>query len=146
MINFFHPDEEARIIEAIRLAELGTTGEIRVHLETDAKVDAITESRQVFRQLGMHETRLRNGVLILLELNRQEFAIIGDEGIDKVVDDNFWDAERDLMQKHFRNRDFTLGLVLVIGRIGEKLKKHFPYTAGGDDQNPNELPNTISYN
>lgn len=145
MVKFFHPEEEERIIEAIRLAELGTTGEIRIHLETDSKVDAITESKKVFHQLGMHKTRFRNGVLILLELSRQEFAIIGDEGIDKLVGDKFWNEERDLMQRHFRNRDFTLGLVLVIEQIGNKLKKHFPLPKGSGG-NPNELPNTISYN
>lgn len=142
MIQFFTTDEEACIVEAIRLAEEGTTGEIRVHLETDATVDAITKSAEVFRRLGMHETKHRNGVLILLELNRQEFAIIGDEGIDAVVPEDFWKEERDLMQTYFRNRDFAGGICLAIEQIGSKLKRFFP----ADGPNENELPNTISYN
>lgn len=141
LVKFFTPEEEARIIEAIRLAESGTTGEIRVHLENDAKRDALTESLAVFHRLGMHQTRDRNGVLILLELKRQEFAIIGDEGINGKVTEDFWDEERDLLQNHFRRRQFTEGLVLAIEQIGAKLQRFFPMT--GD--NPNELPNDISY-
>lgn len=142
MIQFFSPEEEARIIETIRQAEECTSGEIRVHLETDATVDAITESQKVFRQLGMHLTKHRNGVLILLELNRREFAIIGDEGIDRVVTEDFWKEERDLLQSYFRRREFAEGICLAIQQIGAKLKKHFPF----DGEPDNELPNTISYN
>lgn len=142
MIQFFTPEEETEIVEAIRLAEMCTSGEIRVHLESDATVDAITESQKVFRQLGMHQTKHRNGVLILLELNRREFAIIGDEGIDKVVTEDFWKEERDLMQTYFRRRAFAEGICLAIQQIGAKLKKHFP----ADEETGNELPNTISRN
>lgn len=142
LVKFFTPEEEARIVEAIRLAESGTTGEIRVHLENDAKRDAISESLAVFHRLGMHETSDRNGVLILLEINRQEFAIIGDEGINNKVSNDFWKEERDLLQTYFRQRKFTEGLVLAIQQIGAKLQGFFPMTC---DDNPNELPNDISY-
>lgn len=141
LVKFFNPEEEARIIEAIRLAESGTTGEIRVHLENDAKRDAVDESLAVFHRLGMHKTRDRNGVLILLEIKRRQFAIIGDVGIDQKVSDDFWDEERDLMQNYFRQRKFTEGLVLAVEQIGAKLQGFFPMK--GD--NPNELPDNISY-
>ena len=144
MVDFFTLEQEARIIETIRQAEECTTGEIRVHLETDAKVDAITESKKVFRRLGMHRTKFRSGVLILLEINRREFAIIGDEGIDAIVTEDFWKEERDLMQNHFRQQDFAGGICLAIQQIGAKLKRHFPADDGGE--NENELPNTISVN
>lgn len=144
MVSFFSQEEEARIIDAIRQAEACTTGEIRVHLETDATTDAITESQKVFHQLGMHQTKLRNGVLILLEINRKEFAIIGDVGIDKVVTEDFWKEERDLMQTYFRNRDFVGGICLAIQQIGAKLRRYFPTDPG--EENENELPDTISVN
>lgn len=142
MQHFFSPEEEAQIIEAIRVAETDTTGEIRVHLEFHGERDAMTESIDVFQRLGMHKTRDRNGVLILLEINKRTFAIIGDEGITSKVSENFWAEERDLLQTYFRRHDFTGGLVLAIQQVGAKLKRFFPYS-GGD--NPNELPNEISY-
>ena len=141
MVKFFSPAEEDRIVAAIRQAELATSGEIRVHVEVGAHAPALDVATRVFRQLGMHETQDRNGVLILLEVDRREFAIIGDEGIDRVVSEDFWDTERDLMQQHFRKGEFTEGIVAVIEQIGAKLKRFFPYRA--DDVN--ELPDDISY-
>lgn len=140
-IKFFTPAEEAILVEAIRQAESGTTGEIRVHLEIGAKHDPLTKAETVFRRLGMDQTADRNGVLILLEINRQEFAILGDQGITSKVSADFWQEERDLLQDHFRRREFVAGLVLAIEQVGAKLKRFFPHS--GEDRN--ELPNEISY-
>lgn len=141
MVKFFSQDEEATIVEAIRHAELATSGEIRVHVEVGAEAPALAVAQRVFNHLGMDKTRDRNAVLILLEVDRREFAIIGDEGIDKVVPADFWESERDLMQTHFRQGEFARGIALAIGQVGEKLKEFFPHQS--DDIN--ELPDTISY-
>ena len=79
-------------------AELATSGEIRVHVEVGARKPALEVATRTFRELGMEKTQDRNGVLILLAVDRREFAILGDEGINKVVPEDFWDTERDLMQ------------------------------------------------
>ena len=141
MVKFFSKDEEAAIVAAIRRAELATSGEIRVHLEVGAEAPALDVSKRIFHQLGMDQTADRNGVLILLEVDRREFAIIGDEGIDKVVSEDFWDTERDVMQQHFRRGEFARGIELAIEQVGAKLKQFFPYQT--DDVN--ELPDEISY-
>lgn len=141
MLKFFKPEEEEQIIEAIRSAEQNTSGEIRVHLEADCEGDIMEETRKVFRRLGMDKTEARNGVLILLAPERREFAILGDEGINKVVPENFWQEERDLMQEHFRNGAFAEGICKAVERAGEKLKAYFPY----QQDDTNELPDDISY-
>ena len=142
MIRFFQPEEEQQIIAAIRQAERQTSGEIRVHLEKNARGDILAAAAHTFQQLGMHETQARNGVLIFLAPERREFAIIGDQGINQKVGENFWQEERDLMQRHFRQGAFCAGICEVIEQIGEKLKAHFPYQK--DDEN--ELSDEISYN
>lgn len=141
MIKFFSKEEEATIVAAIQRAECDTSGEIRVHVEVGAEAGPVAVAERVFHQLGMDKTADRNGILILLAVDRREFAIIGDVGIDKVVSSDFWDAERDLMQQHFRRGEFALGIELAIEQVGAKLKKFFPYQA--DDVN--ELPDEISY-
>ncbi|MEM9931456.1 MAG: TPM domain-containing protein [Bacteroidota bacterium] len=141
MVKFFSPEEEATIVAAIQQAELATSGEIRVHVEVGAEAPALAVAQRVFFQLGMDKTKDRNGVLILLEVDRREFAIIGDEGINKVVPEDFWDTERDLLQQYFRRGEFAPGIVLAIEQVGVKLKEFFPYAA--DDVN--ELPDSISY-
>jgi uncharacterized membrane protein len=142
MIKFFTPEEEQRIIAAIRTAEAATTGEIRVHLEENPSGDALTEAKRVFRKLGMHRTVARNGVLILLAPEQRSFAIIGDQAIDQVVAPEFWTQERDLIQNHFRQGDYCAGIIAAVTQVGEVLKAHFPQLA---DTNENELPDDISY-
>lgn len=142
MIDFFKKEEETRIVEAIREAERNTSGEIRVHLDDDCKGPIMEEAIRTFGRLKMHRTEARNGVLIFLATERHEFAIIGDEGIDRVTGEDFWREERDLMQAYFRRGAFCEGLCLAIGQVGEKLKTYFPYQS--DDIN--ELPDEISYN
>ncbi len=141
MLKFFSEEDESRIIEAIRAAEQNTSGEIRVHLEKKLKKDALTEARDTFVKLGMHQTEARNGVLIFIAPEHHQFAIVGDEGIHQQVGDDFWQAERDLLQHHFRQGAFAEGICEAIALIGEKLKAHFPYR--GDDRN--ELSDEISY-
>lgn len=141
MVRFFTPEQETRIIEAIRQAERQTSGEIRVHLEDNGKRPALEDAKRVFHKLGMDRTADRNGVLILLSVDRHEFAIVGDKGINEKVPAGFWEDERNLMQDHFRRGEFCEGLVAAIDQVGEKLKTFFPYQT--DDEN--ELPDDISY-
>lgn len=141
MVKLFTPDEEARIVEAIRQAELKTSGEIRVHLEKRLEHSALEDAKQAFQRLGMDQTQDRNGVLILIAPIERTFAIVGDKGIDERVPADFWEAERDLLARFFRDGKHCEGLVLAIQQIGGRLQKYFPRTDG----DINELSNEISY-
>ena len=59
------------MVDAIRKAEAGTSGEIRVYLERKHKGDALSRAAKVFHKIGMTKTRHRNGVLIYLALDRK---------------------------------------------------------------------------
>ena len=80
-------------------------------------------------------------MLIYLAIHNRKFAILGDEGINKVVGDGFWNDVKDLMMSHFKEGRFAEGLEQGIQRCGEKLKAYFPYQS--DDIN--EIPDEISY-
>ena len=139
--NFFSKEEKKDIVHAIREAERNTSGEIRVHLEEKCKDAAFDRAVQVFHKLKMDQTAQRNGVLIYLAVKDHKFAIIGDEAIDKVTEEGFWDDVKDVMQANFRNEEYTKGLTVGIAMVGEKLKRYFPYKT--EDQN--ELPDDISF-
>lgn len=138
--DFLTTKEEQEIVEAIRLAEKNTSGELRVHIEKNTSIDAFDRAMEVFHSLKMEETKERNGVLIYLAVKDKTFVIYGDQGINDKVEDTFWDATRDVMVSHFKNGDFKQGLIEGINKAGEELKKYFPY----NDDDSDELSNEIS--
>ncbi len=134
-------EEDQRVVEAIRQAERNTSGEIKVHIDNRCRGDVEERSLEVFNKLKLNETKQRNGVLIYLAVKDRKFAILGDEGINKVVENGFWNDVKDLMQRCFKEGQFVEGLEQGIQRCGEKLKTYFPYQT--DDTN--EIPDDISY-
>lgn len=137
--DLLSPEEELEVVEAIRNAEGQTSGEIRVHIEKHASVDHFKRATEVFHLLKMDNTKLQNGVLIYLAVDDRYFVIIGDKGIDAVVEDDFWDCTKDIMQSHFKNGDFKQGLIEGIARAGEKLRAHFPWETTDSDELSNEI-------
>jgi len=138
--TYISEEDEKRIVDSIVEAEKSCSGEIRVHLEKTSKKDPKARAEAIFMNLKMHETALRNGVLIYVALEDHRFAIIGDEGINTKVPNGFWEDVRDKMLEHFKSGDFTEGLCEGIELAGQQLATYFPYQK--DDTN--ELPNEIS--
>lgn len=138
--KFFSSEEQERILEEIRKAEHRTSGEIRVHLDCCSREIPLEKAKRVFHRLGMTRTKARNGVLIYLATEDRKFAILGDEGIHRVVPENYWEDVKEKIQEQFREGRICEGICLGIREIGEKLKVHFPVEP--DDRN--ELPDTIS--
>lgn len=138
--KFFSNAEKEKIVTAIREAEKETSGEIRLHLEKSARRDVYQRALDVFYKIGMQKTAQRNGVLIYLATGERKFAILGDEGINKVVPENFWEDIVAKMTDRFKQGEFCEGISQGINQIGEKLKAYFPYRS--DDVN--ELSDEIS--
>lgn len=140
-LPFTETDQE-RILAAIRAAEMATSGEVRVHIEqTCSEADVMVRAKQVFTQLCMHQTELKNGVLFYLAFGDRKFAVLGDKGIDERVPTGFWDNIRDQMRAHFIKQDFSEGLSTGIEQAGQQLKKYFPRA----DNDTNELSDDISF-
>lgn len=139
--NTFSKEEQQRIVDAIRHAELATSGEIRLHIEPGTSLNPVERAKEVFEQLGMGNTELKNGVLFYLAIEDRKLAIIGDSGIHQKVGDNFWQEEKELMVNHFLKGDYTTGICKAIEQVGEKLKLHFPF----QQTDTNELSNDISF-
>jgi len=139
--EFFTKEQQALILASVKEAELETSGEIRVHIETSLKGDVLDRAAWLFRKLGMQKTAERNGVLFYLAVQDRKFAILGDAGIHAKVPEGFWDGISELMSKNFKEGKFTEGLSQGIQMAGLQLKTHFPHRA--DDVN--ELPDDISF-
>lgn len=138
--DLLNKSQQEQIVNAIRQAEEGTLGEIRLHLEDSTRQEPLPRAQEVFRMLKMEKTKGRTGVLIYSAVKDRKLAIIGDKGIHAVVGNDFWESERDLLVDYFSKENYAEGLVRVIGLIGEQLKQFFP----AKRENANELPDDIS--
>lgn len=137
---FLSKEDENEIVEAIRLAEKNTSGEIRVHIEQTTSKVPFDRALEVFYELKMNETELQNGVLIYLASADKQFVICGDKGINEVVAADFWDSTKEIMAAQFKKGQFKQGLIDGIAKAGDQLKTYFPWQT--DDTN--ELSNEIS--
>ncbi len=140
--DILNPTEQEWLVDQIRKAESHSTGEIRVHLEDFSLDYPLDRASQLFASLEMHKTQFRNGVLIYISAAQHGIAIIGDMGINQYIDQKFWNDERSIIESYFQKEQYYEGLAVAVFRIGQKLKEHFPL---GEQDNPNELPNEISY-
>ena len=138
--DFLTKEEEQAVVEAIRLAEMSTSGEIRVHIEIETSLDTFDRAKAVFHELKMDETELKNGVLIYVAVRNRSFIICGDKGINDLVPADFWDCTKEIMASQFKGGNFKQGLIDGISNAGEQLKKYFPY----QNNDSNELSNEIS--
>lgn len=137
----FTEQEQQQIRKAVEAAEKNTSGEIRICVEKTCSEEALDRAASYFKQLNMHKTKLRNGVLIYLSTVDRKFAIIGDAGINKSVPDNFWDQTKDLMLSHFKYGNLIEGIISGLKMAGEQLQKYFP----SRDTDQNELPDDIAF-
>ncbi len=139
--DFFTQQDKNMIVDAIKEAELNTSGEIRVHIENHCKKDTLDRATEVFAALKMHETELRNSVLFYLAIKDQQFAILGDIGVNHVVAEDFWTTIKEAIVVDFKEGNVAKGLSKGILMAGEKLKYNFPY----QEDDKNELPDEISF-
>jgi len=137
--EFLTKEEEEEIVSAIRIAEKNTSGEIRVHIESTSDKDHYERALEVFHLLKMNNTKDANGVLLYVAVNDKKFVIYGDKGINKIVNDDFWNATKESIQIHFKSGNFKQGIVDGILKAGEELKTHFPWQENDEDELSNEI-------
>jgi uncharacterized membrane protein len=137
----FTEEKKAGIKRAIEVAEMNTSGEIRVHLENSCKIDVFDRAADLFAQLEMHKTKLRNGILFYVAVKDRKLVILGDAGINRKVPEGFWNEIKDTVLGYFRQEEIACGLMEGIRMAGEQMNEHFPREMGDVD----ELSNEISY-
>lgn len=102
-------------------------------MEDRCRGELFDRAAYVFSTLKMHETKERNGVLLYIALDDRKFAVIGDVGINMVVNEHFWDEIKFEVISHFASDDIVTGLEEGIRMAGEALSSYFPHQR--DDQN-----------
>ncbi len=141
--NFFTEEENLNIVAAIRAAEINTSGEIRVYIESkNPLMNPLERAARVFTNLKMEKTHHRNGVLLYLASKHKEVALFGDEGIYKSLGADYWNSQVNQMLLLFKENKLADGIVLCIEHVGKSLAEKFPYIPTEDK---NELPDEIVF-
>jgi uncharacterized membrane protein len=140
---FFSDEENEKIVQAIQEAEKQTSGEIRVFVEGRCKyVDALDRAVEIFSNLQMEKTELRNGVLFYIAIKDKQLAILADKGIHEATGNEHWkNVVKDILSV-FSKDSVVTGITASIYQIGQALKEHFPYDKEVDK---NELPDEIIF-
>lgn len=92
-----------------------------------------------FVEQGLHETRDKTGILILISLFEHRVQVLADSGINAKVPEQSWDEIVEIVTGGLKSNDACTALCTAIERCGELLQKHFPVKADDSD----ELPNLI---
>ena len=133
--------QETELVAAIREAERGNRGEVRVHLERKCGKNSVLErAKEVFAQLGMHKTRDGTGVLLYVAVKDRKTAVYAGPGIHDGTEPAFWQEVVDTASKGFSNGQPIAGLVDALEHIGRSLREAVP----GEDDSGDELPNKVS--
>jgi len=138
------PAQQEEVVACIREAEKGTTGELRVYLESKCGyMDAMDRAWEIFAQLGMAETERRNAVLVYMALDDHQFAIVGDEQIyEKAGGPLFWESAATQLKTYLKAGRITEGLCVCINELANAMATHFPYDPA---ITKNELPDEIVF-
>ena len=142
--EWLNKSEQKLVVDAIKQAETTTSGEIRVFIEAKCpNAQVLERAQEIFIKLKMHQTELRNGVLVYLAHEDHQFCLLGDEGIyQKTGGAAYWEQEVALAIAEFKQGAYVNGLIKVITDIGKSLTDYFPYDATTDK---NELPDEIVF-
>lgn len=141
MSNYLTNQQMASLVEAIQTAENCSTGEIRVHIDSNTEDNNAEMAFEVFKTLCKDKTAEKNAVLFHVNFEKKYLTIIGDEGIHKKVHQRFWDVMHDYITTEFAKGKYCEALKSAILQTGIELKKHFPITG----ENPNELSDEITF-
>lgn len=108
----------------------------------DSLVDKVVaqRAREVFYAHRLHETRERNGILILLSLLEHRVELLADTGISGKVPQQSWQGLVDEITAGMKKGEPFDALYHAIDRCGALLAAHFPRRPDDTD----ELPNLVT--
>lgn len=86
-----------------------------------------------FYKKEIYDTRDHTGILIYISLFEHRVWVLGDKGIDKMVDKMVWREITGMITDGIREKRQVSAICQAVGRCGDILEKYFP--AKEDDSN-----------
>ena len=85
MARILSKEQEKTVMNAIKRLKLIPLVKFAFILKIAVKLAILSEAIEMFGELHMHETELRNGVIVYVAIKDHKLAVWGDEGIHKKV-------------------------------------------------------------
>jgi uncharacterized membrane protein len=140
--RFRAADREA-IRAAVAASERSHRGELRFVAEGPLPLGALLKGHtarrraaELFKRLGVGNTREATGILIYVQLVDRHVEILADHGIDTRVDQVEWETICRELELAFSEGAYRRGVLEAIDRATRLLALHFPARPG---DNINEL-------
>ncbi len=112
----------------------------RILIHPDELTAEVKEKALVsFLEQGLHETRDRTGILILISLFERRVYVLADSGINERVSEHTWDEIVEIITKGLKTGTACEAICHAIERCGEILHEYPP----NELDNIDELPNLI---
>jgi putative membrane protein len=115
---------------------------VRRSLISDRFMQECAERRawSAFAENGLARTAERTGILIFVALFEHSVIVLGDEGVDRVLDpEESWEEVVDLLLAGVREKRASEGILAAVQRCGEILQTHLPATPKTLNQLPTAL-------
>jgi uncharacterized membrane protein len=133
------------IERAIATAELRSSGEIRFAVETGLEPWELRQGKspreralELFGDLRVWDSELRNGVLIYVLMADRDVEIVADRGAAACIQAEDWESACRAMEAHFRAGRFQEGAVAGVTAVGALLERHFPARATDRNEQPDQ--------
>ncbi|MBK5276141.1 MAG: TPM domain-containing protein [Desulfuromonadales bacterium] len=149
-LNFLTSGQRNEISDAISKAEMMTSGEIRVLVVAASSIVPKfnkKEQREALRRravrefskLGIHNTRDRTGVLLMVSIEERMVQVLAGNGINSVVPENTWPSMVHCITKTIKAGNPAQGISMAVSDLGKMLSEKFPARADDTD----ELSNAV---
>jgi uncharacterized membrane protein len=133
------------ITNAVREAEQGHSGQIRVVIEGTPGVAHVLKGRSardraidVFAMERVWDTTHNNGVLLYLLVAERDAEIVADRGLNNKVSSDQWHTICTELERDVEALGFTQALCAAVSSIGNRLREHFP-SEGASNELPDEV-------
>jgi putative membrane protein len=97
-------------------------------------------AEQAFYKHGLHDTKARTGILILVSLLERRVHVLADKGINDCVPAGTWDGLVNGIIDGIRTGQATDAICAAIAKCGAILAQVSP---AGSGDNPDELPDEL---
>lgn len=132
------------IEEAIETSEAQHRAEIRVAIEVALDLRALWRVRsararalEVFTELGVWNTREKNGVLLYVLLAERDVEIVADSGFDGLVEQSEWLRVCTVIEREFAAQRWRDGVLRGIEAVTALLARTYPSIGGDRNEQPN---------